>query len=220
MREVPDLVPVALVTATGSSLTLEAVGDIIRMKAVDAGGASSRRFIFAFGHGARERSLGWGCCALLAAAWAGGCSPAKYKAQADAEVYGIIDKKWQDRFGEKVNYTVSDVPASPNDVRVDPGVPSRVLSLPQAVAIATARNRDYPRQKELLYLTALDLALVRHQFARQWFGTVDARYVSEGDADWVSSEGTAGFNQLLASGATVSTAIAPGPGDGQAGELP
>jgi len=166
------------------------------------------RFIFVSDRAAREQSLAWACCALVVAAWAGGCSPAKYKARADAEVYGIIDKKWRDGFGEKVNYRISDVPPSPNDVQVEPGVPSRVLSLPQAVALATARNRDYQRQKELLYLTALDLTLVRHQFARRWFGTVDARYVSEGDTDSLSSEGTAGFNQLLASGATVSTAIA------------
>jgi outer membrane protein TolC len=166
------------------------------------------RFIFVSSRAAREQSLRWACCALVVAAWAGGCSPAKYKARADKEVYGIIDKKWQDRFGEKVNYRVSDVPSSPNDIRVEPGVPSRVLSLPQAVAIATARNRDYQRQKELLYLTALDLTLVRHQFARRWFGTFDAQYTSEGDADSLSSDGTAGFNQLLASGATVSTSIA------------
>jgi hypothetical protein len=103
--------------------------------------------------------------------------------------YKIIDQKWQDRFGAKVNYTVADGPSSPNDVRVDRRAVSGILSLPQAVALATAHNRDYQEQKELLYLTALDLTLVRHQFRRQWFGMVDARYTNDRDAEWVSSRG-------------------------------
>jgi hypothetical protein len=44
----------------------------------------------------------------------GGCSPAHYKEQADAEVYEIIDSKWGDSIGQKANYTVSDVEPSRN----------------------------------------------------------------------------------------------------------
>jgi len=50
--------------------------------------------------------------------FAGACSPEHYRADADKEVYKIIDDKWQDDFGIKANYTISDSndPASPNDV--------------------------------------------------------------------------------------------------------
>lgn len=68
---------------------------------------------------------------------AGACSPEQYKAEADKEVYQIIDSKWQDGFGHKVNYIINDsnVPASPNDIRIEKRVPSSgVISLAQAIA--------------------------------------------------------------------------------------
>jgi outer membrane protein TolC len=74
--------------------------------------------------------------------------------------------------------------------------------------MATAHNRDYQRQKEQLYLMALDLTLARHQFARQWFGTVDSRYVKGSEDELVGYDAGLGFNQLLADGAQISTKIA------------
>ena len=142
---------------------------------------------------------------------AGACSPKQYKAQADKEVYQIIDSKWQDDFGYKSNYIIRDSNVSPtlDDIRIERAVPdSGVMSLAQAVAIATAYNRDYQRQKEQLYLTALDLTLARHQFARQWFGTVDAKYNRDGDNESLSSNSGLGFDQLLADGAQISLNIA------------
>lgn len=53
---------------------------------------------------------------------------------------------------------------------------SGMLSLAEAVAIATKYNRNYQSQKESLYTSALSLTLVRHQYAAQWFGTVDTTY--------------------------------------------
>jgi outer membrane protein TolC len=140
-----------------------------------------------------------------------GCSTEHYKAEADKEVYQIIDDKWQDDFGHRSNYIISDsnVPPSPNDIRIEKVLPeSGVLSLAQAVAIATAHNREYQRQKEQLYLTALDLTLERHRFARQWFGTVDAGYARDSSDENVGSGTEVGFDQLLADGARVSTSIA------------
>lgn len=142
---------------------------------------------------------------------AGACSPQQYKAQADKEVYQIIDSKWQDDFGHKSNYIIRDsnVPPPPDDIRIERAVPdSGVMSLAQAVAIATAYNREYQRQKEQLYLTALDLTLARHQFARQWFGTVDAKYNDNGDNESLTSNSGVGFDQLLADGAQISLGIA------------
>ncbi len=155
--------------------------------------------------------LYWLLGAAVGVGFVGACSTEHYKAQADKEVYQIIDDKWQDGFGNKSNYIISDsnLPASPNDVRVEKAVlESGVITLAQAVALATAHNRDYQRQKEQLYLTALDLTLARYQFARRWFGTVDASYLRNSDDEQVGSDAEAGFNQLLADGARISTSIA------------
>jgi outer membrane protein TolC len=155
--------------------------------------------------------LSWVPCTAMIFGLLGACSPSHYKAEADKEVYQIIDDKWQPDFGTKSNYIISGstVPASPNDLHAGKLVPaSGVLSLAQAVALATAQNRDYQRQKEQLYLTALDLTLARHKFARQWFGTVDARYLRDSGDEQVGSGAEAGFSQLLADGAQVSTSIA------------
>ena len=141
----------------------------------------------------------------------GACSTEPYKAEADREVYQIIDDKWREDFGHKSNYIIDDsnVPASPNDIKIEAAIPaSGVINLAQAVALATAQNRTYQRQKEDLYLTALDLTLARHQFARQWFGTVDARYVRNSADEQVGYGAETGFSRLLADGAQISTSIA------------
>jgi outer membrane protein TolC len=140
-----------------------------------------------------------------------GCSPEQYKARADKEVYQIIDSKWQEDFGHKSNYIIKDsnVPPSPDDIQIELAVPdSGVISLAQAVAVATAYNREYQARKEQLYLKALDLTLARHQFARQWFGTVDAGYIRDSEDEKVDSGAGVGFQQLLADGAMISIDIA------------
>jgi len=157
----------------------------------------------------RPTPIWWVLCTIIIFGLAGGCSTEHYKEQADKEVYKIIDNKWQHSYGPKVNYTISDVTPSPNDINIEKAVPkSGVITLAQAVATATAHNREYQSQKETLYLTALDLTLARHQFARQWFGTIDASYTRNSADESVGSDAELGFNQLLATGAQISTSIA------------
>jgi outer membrane protein TolC len=112
-----------------------------------------------------------------------GCSPDFHKADADKEVYKIIDAKWQDNFGQKANYVISDANtiSTPNDVNVAKApVFEEPLKLAQAVAIATKYNRDYQFQKENLYLQALALTGERYKYALKWFGTIDAEYSKNG----------------------------------------
>ncbi|MFC1737791.1 TolC family protein [Planctomycetota bacterium] len=155
----------------------------------------------------------------------GGCrSPENYKAEADEEVYNIIDGKWQDGFGEKVNYKISDSPPSPEDIQIpnSDGI-TGTLSLAYAVAIATANNRDYQAQKESLYTGALGLTSERHKYALQWFGTIDGEYTrdvdQEGNVYEDVSVGTGGGREgeigagvskshLLAGGIQISTSLA------------
>ena len=66
---------------------------------------------------------------------------------------------------------MGDVPPGPNDVQIEKVVPaSGVLTLPYALALATAHNSKYQTEKERLYKAALDLRLVEHRFETQLFG--------------------------------------------------
>jgi outer membrane protein TolC len=120
-------------------------------------------------------------CAVIAIVltMVAGCSPDFHKADADKEVYKIIDAKWQNNFGQKANYVIADANtiSTPNDVNVaKTPVFEEPLTLAQAVAIATKYNRDYQFQKENLYLQALALTGERYKYALKWFGTIDAEY--------------------------------------------
>lgn len=146
-----------------------------------------------------------------------GCSTEKYKAEADKQTYGIIDRVWDDEYGQKVNYKISDVPPDENDLTIEPNIPiTGMITLPHAVALATAQNRNYQEQKERLFLAALDLTGVMHDYEMQWFGTIDASYEknreTKGDKESTEEQLThsekLGFNQLLADGTQIGFAIA------------
>jgi len=156
--------------------------------------------------------LFWGLCIGAFFGIMGGCSAEHYKADADEEVYKIIESKWHSSFGQKVNYKVGDVAPSPNDVQIEKAVPSSgVISLAEAVPMATAHNREYQRRKEDLYLSALSLTGTRYQYTRQWFATVDGAYVDKSvDDDEFSLASALGTGQehLLADGIKIGTSLA------------
>jgi outer membrane protein TolC len=138
-----------------------------------------------------------------------GCTVEHYKADADEEVYNIIDKKWSPDVGQKVNYKISDVTPGPKDLRPDDLlIESEVLTLAQAVALATAQSRQYQTQKENLYSTALDLTEARYDFASQWFGSFDSDYLNDASDESVAYDSQLGFSRLLADGTQVTTSIA------------
>jgi outer membrane protein TolC len=137
-----------------------------------------------------------------------GCMERNYKKEADAKVYKIIDQKWKEDYGSKANYKISDTPAAPDDIQVERAVPSSgVLSLSQAVALATAHNREYQTRKEELYIRALDLSLTRHEFDRIYFWTGSGGYSGDHNDEVIGREASFGFNHLLASGARISTRL-------------
>lgn len=140
-----------------------------------------------------------------------GCqSKQEYKKDADDEVYDIINAKWQDKHGSKTNYKVQDTEKAPNSIDPNEVITTEgELSLAKAVAIATSNSRDYQRRKENLYLSALDLTLERHEYAKQWFATFDTDYSNDqGTDENVSYGGDGGFSQTLADGTEVTTSIA------------
>jgi outer membrane protein TolC len=137
-----------------------------------------------------------------------GCGKRNYKEDADEQVYNIIDKKWRTDYGPKVNYKISDTEPLPEDIRIARSVPqSGILSLPRAVAIATAYNREYQFQKEELYVRALDLRLVRHDYAKQYFAGLSGGYSADRNDEVAGVETNFGFSQLLATGARIGTEV-------------
>jgi outer membrane protein TolC len=139
----------------------------------------------------------------IVAAMSGGClSPLQYFKQADDETYGIIDEKWDPKFGQKVDCTLEDP-----DAEKRPPITGKI-SLARAVSVATKRNRGYQRQKELLYSRALELTLERHRFARRWLATFGGDYNRDADGEVVSGAAGVAVNQALSDGAQVGLNIA------------
>jgi outer membrane protein TolC len=142
-----------------------------------------------------------------------GCSPDFHKADADKEVYKIIDAKWQDKFGQKANYVISDANTipTPNDVNVAKApIFEEPLTLAQAVAIATKYNRDYQTMKEDLYLSALSLTGEQYKYALQWFGTIDAEYTKNGvspESKTIKTEGSVKNTLLTPDGILLNTSL-------------
>lgn len=125
----------------------------------------------------------------------------------DADVYQIIDENWDNSIGDPANFRIDDS----NSISLHVEIPeSGILTLPQAVALATARNRSYAREKEQLYLTALDQIDVRHLYEPIPFAGGQSSYFKEGGVAGTETFGTYGLNQLLATGAQIGGDISLG----------
>lgn len=84
-------------------------------------------------------------------------------------------------------------------------VPSRILTLAEALTLAFANNREFQSQRESVYLSALDLTLARYAFAPQFFGVMTGDFRHDaGDEELGEVTGSWGWDQVLASGARVS----------------
>jgi outer membrane protein TolC len=89
--------------------------------------------------------------------------------------------------------------------------PPDTIALAQAVAVATANNRNYQRQKEDLYLSALALTGIRNDYERQWFATVDGAYVDnsiDDDEFFLGSSVATTQDFILPGGILISTSLA------------
>ena len=113
----------------------------------------------------------------------GGCkSPAELVDEADEDAYAIIGEKWDPSFGQMANYKIRDSVATYEEI--SEMIPSSgVITLQNAVEIATKYSRAYQSQKESLYTSALSLTSTRHQYERQLFGTFDAQYTDPDGSD-------------------------------------
>ena len=150
-------------------------------------------------------------CLVLAGLALTGCNTdlAQTAEQTDAAVYEIIDDAWDDSYGSRTNYTIDS--ADPNHtVRdIEVGVLDQ-LTLSTAVTLATTQNRDYKTEKENLYLTALEQTDIRHLYEPMPFAGGEGGYYKDGPVEGTGAYAGAGFEQLLATGARISTDISLG----------
>jgi outer membrane protein TolC len=158
--------------------------------------------------GESQRLLRWIVYGLACLGIFSGCANPDHKQQTDEQIYKIIDEKWDANFGPRTNYRISDTKPYPGDIQIDK-IPDDfgVLTLPQAVALATAHNREYQTQREELYIRALDLKLSRHTFEYNFFAGAAAGYNRNGEDEAVGAEASLGLNRLLASGTQISLSL-------------
>lgn len=119
-----------------------------------------------------------------------GCSTARYRHSADREVYGIIEQKSALVPGAESGLTIDpqDITAfldhCPKVTEPDPelgdGMPDErgcaILSLEEAVILATRGNRSYQAAREAVFLKALNLTLDRHRYAPIFSGEAQGNY--------------------------------------------
>lgn len=157
-----------------------------------------------------KRFAGLAAYCLVILAVTGGCGPSaeEAKERVDAEVYRIIDRRWDAKFGLKTNFKVSDTEPAAGAIQIDKSLPdSGMLTLEHTVALATAHNRQYQTAREDLYLKALDLKLIRYEYELQYFGKALGLYTDVGDFGGLGAGTDFGFEQLLATGARIGMKI-------------
>ncbi|WP_038164409.1 TolC family protein [Verrucomicrobium sp. BvORR106] len=106
------------------------------------------------------------------------CTPGQMRRSADREVFGILKSKSSGvpNAGTGLLDISPPPPVSLEELRKNTGTAeflgnratveknARVIPLHEALSLAVKHNRDYQARKELLYLQALDLTLVRNEF--------------------------------------------------------
>ncbi|CAN5767881.1 hypothetical protein BH11VER1_BH11VER1_39670 [soil metagenome] len=106
------------------------------------------------------------------------CSPTQMRNSADREVFGILGRKSSvvPNVGKGLLDITPPPPISLAELSKSAKGPeflgtrakiennAKILPLAEALKLAVTHNREYLSKKELLYLQALDLTLVRHEF--------------------------------------------------------
>ncbi|MHC5178967.1 MAG: TolC family protein [Planctomycetota bacterium] len=150
-------------------------------------------------------------CLSLAGLALTGCAPnlAQTVEQTDAAVYEIIDDAWDDSYGSRDNYIIDSNDPIQEITDLEMVLVDR-LTLAEAVALATTQNRVYATKKEDLYLTALEQTDIRHLYEPMPFAVGEGGYYKDGPVEGAGAYAGAGFEQLLATGARISTDISLG----------
>jgi len=141
---------------------------------------------------------------------AAGCmSPEEYKAEADEEVYALVDARREALFRREPGFNIEASPGSLRQRILDGELEAvEGLGLVDALEIAAENSRDFQTRKESLYRAALDLTLEKWRFSNNWSLGGDAGLNGTADeADTAEVEGDLGMSRLLGTGANIVGAI-------------
>ncbi len=140
------------------------------------------------------------------ALYSGSCkSAATQRADADREVYAIVEKRRAELGSNERTFTIEPNPDSLRR-RLERGEVESLapLTLAQCLDIAAENSRDFQDQRETFYLNALDLTLERYRFAYQESGLMGALLSGDGNgATDASGDASFGLKKLLGTGATI-----------------
>jgi outer membrane protein TolC len=157
-----------------------------------------------------------------------GCTGAKSKKWADREVFGLLKKKTSKvpNSGQHLMDITPPPPATLEGLAKNTRTVdflgdrayieknARVISLADALNFAVHRNRNYLLQKEVVYLSALDLTLTRQNFSPILSGggssTLDRTKVTNGvnnlvNTGTLTTSGDLGLGVLTRTGARLAT---------------
>lgn len=124
------------------------------------------------------------------------CSPKYYEKSADKEVYEIIKTKEEKIKKEKMPIKLSE------EIQKE----TVILSLKDALIIASNKNRDYQTVKENVYLSVLDLTYQRYLFTPRITLTGDINW-NKNDEEKINSNLNLNLIQKLSQGAEISINI-------------
>jgi outer membrane protein TolC len=143
---------------------------------------------------------------VMAALAVGACAaPAEQAAEADEEVYALLDERRAELFAQPTGFRVE--PAAERlrtKLLIEPNSLEEAVSLVECLEIAAANSRDYQERKERLYRAALDLTLERWRFSNRL--TLDGSVGVTGngsDTDTATADANLRLDRLLGSGARI-----------------
>ena len=145
-----------------------------------------------------------------------GCKASFYQKSADRQVYALVGSAQQQALGRSNAFTIN-TPYSerdpktilPSEIAMDRlQTNSRVLSIEDALDIAVKNSRRYQTEKEKLYLAALTLTGVRHEFRPNLFvsSTATSERLSNGEKRGrINSQAT--LSQTLQTGGSIGVGL-------------
>ncbi len=108
-----------------------------------------------------------------------GCSAAAYRAEADQQVYGILQSAALHVTGDAKTFPI-ERPLDTLRRRLVTSKEKVTLSLTQALDVAAENSREFQFQRERLYLVGLTLTGAQHEFAVRFASTPSAEVTGEG----------------------------------------
>lgn len=144
-------------------------------------------------------------CLFLALAATGCRSSAEWRGEADRDAYELVQSR-RTKLGLASGAFTIEPAAESLRQRLIAGTAEaqEPLTLVDVLEIAAANSREYQRQKERLFVAALDLTLERWRFAIQKGGTLNALVEGRGDtAETARADGGFSLTRILGTGATV-----------------